>query len=187
MKQKKESKTIVVGLDLSLTSTGVVVLHNDKIVEQKVVRSSPVGPLPVDEAKRLNTISEQVLALVPDTAELVAIEGIGFSISKTTAIAQLAAINYITRIGLMKRGISFVIVYPTTLKKFITEKGNSQKDLVMLEIYKQYGHSLTDNNIADAFVLATIGQSLLGKPTKKPTQRQDEVIKLLKKQIDEKK
>ena len=182
MKQKKESNTIVVGLDLSLTSTGVVVLHNDKIVEQKVVRSSPVGPLPVDEAKRLNDISEQVLALVPDDADLVAIEGVAFMISKTTALVQLAAINFLIRIGLWKRGIKFVIVSPPTLKKFVTGKGVAQKDIMMLETYKRWNVSLTENNICDAYGLARISLAILNQDDIIES-TQKEVISLLKKQV----
>lgn len=178
---KSPNKTCVVGLDLSLTSTGVVVLHGEEIVLQEVVRSSPVGPLPIDEAKRLNDITTRVLALVPDDAKLVAIEGIAFMVSKTTSLVQLAAINYLIRIGLWKRGIPFVIVSPPTLKKFVTGKGVAQKDVMMLETYKRWGVSLTDNNICDAFGLARISLAILNIDDKISTE-QKEVVALLSKQ-----
>lgn len=181
MKQAEKSN-IVVGLDLSLTSTGVVVLSGKEIIKQEVVRSSPVGPLPVDEAKRLNDIAEKVLSLVPDDAQLVAIEGIAFMISKTTALVQLAAINFLIRIGLWKRGIKFIIVSPPTLKKFVTGKGVAQKDIMMLETYKRWNVSLTDNNICDAYGLARISLAILN-PDDIIESTQKEVISLLKKQI----
>lgn len=185
MKQKKESKATIVGLDLSLTSTGIVVLSGNEIIAQKVVRSSPVGPLPVDEAKRLHDISEEVLKSVPDDADLVAIEGIAFMVSKTTALVQLAAINFLIRIGLWKRGIKFIIVSPPTLKKFITGKGVAQKDEIILSIYKQYGHTILNNNEADAFSLAAIGAAVYGCPILALGIAQNEVVTLLKKQFKE--
>lgn len=179
---KSPSNVCVVGLDLSLTSTGVVVLRGEKIVLQEVVRSVPVGPLPIDEAKRLDGIANMVLALVPDDADLVAIEGIAFMISKTTSLVQLAAINFIIRIGLWKRGIKFVIVSPPTLKKFVTGKGVAQKDEMILSIYKQYGHTILDNNKADAFSLAAVACAVINKPIIKLGVPQLEVVGLLKKQ-----
>jgi crossover junction endodeoxyribonuclease RuvC len=178
--QKKVSK--VVGLDLSLTSTGVVVLDETaKVLEQYVVKSSPVGPLQIDEAKRLSTITDKILEGVPSDASLVVIEGITFMMSKTTALVQLAAINYIIRIGLWKRDIPFVIVSPPSLKKFVTGKGVAQKDIMMLETYKRWGVSLTDNNICDAYGLARAGLAILDIDDKL-VKEQREVVTLLKKQ-----
>ena len=181
-KKEVKSKTKVVGLDLSLTSTGIVELDGEaNILEQYVVRSSPVGPLQIDEAKRLSKITDEILAGIPLETELVAIEGIAFMMSKTTALVQLAAINYIVRIGLWKKGIPFVIVSPPTLKKFVTGKGVAQKDIMMLETYKRWGVSLTDNNICDAYGLARISLAILDRDDTLVNE-QREVVTLLKKQ-----
>jgi Holliday junction resolvasome RuvABC endonuclease subunit len=69
------------------------------------------------------------------------------------------------------------------LKKFITGKGKGDKDMMMMEIYKQYGHEALDNNEADAFGLAACGLAVMGTPLKKITKPQEEVITLLKKQL----
>ena len=39
---------IVLGLDLSLVSSGYVLLENDKIKEQKLIKSKPDGKRPID-------------------------------------------------------------------------------------------------------------------------------------------
>ena len=140
-----------------------------------------MGPLQVDEAKRLSTITDKILNGVPSDASLVIIEGITFMMSKTTALVQLAAINYIIRIGLWKRDIPFVIVSPPTLKKFVTGKGVAQKDIMMLETYKRWNISLTDNNICDAYGLARVGLAILDIDDKL-VKEQREVVTLLKKQ-----
>lgn len=181
MAKKEQPKSKVVGLDLSLCNTGFVVLENDKIKEQGVIKSSPLGDLPIHEAERLSELVEEILETVEPETDLVVIEGIAFMISKTTSLVQLATINYMARIGLWKRGIPFVIVSPPSLKKFVTGKGVAQKDEMMLDTYKRWGVSLTDNNICDAYGLARIGLAILDRDDTIDS-KQIEVVTLLKKQ-----
>lgn len=177
--QKKENKNIIVGLDLSLVATGFVVLHGEEIFDSGVIKSSPNGSLPIDEAKRLSKISKDVLAVVPEGTELVAIEGIAFMIAKTTSLVQLAAINYLVRIGLMERNIPFVIVSPPALKKFVTGKGVAQKDMMMLATFQRWGVALTENNICDAYGLSRTALAILGRDDKL-IKEQEEVVSKLK-------
>lgn len=182
MAKKEQSKSKVVGLDLSLCNTGFVVLENDKIKEQGVIKSSPLGDLPIHEAERLSKIVGEILETVCEIdTDLVVIEGIAFMISKTTSLVQLATINYMVRIGLWKCGVPFVIVSPPSLKKFVTGKGVAQKDEMMLDTYKRWGVSLTDNNICDAYGLARIGLAILDRDDTIDS-KQIEVVTLLKKQ-----
>jgi len=95
---------------------------------------------------------------------------------------QLAALNYLTRELIYDINKEFIIVAPTSLKKFITGKGNSGKDIMILETYKRYGVSFDDNNICDAFSLAKVGEALYNKKIKL-TKPQAEVINLLKEQL----
>ena len=44
----------------------------------------------------------------------------------------------------------------------VTGSGTSKKEKVLLEVYKKWGFDAPTNNIADAFVLAKIGQAILG-------------------------
>ena len=49
-----------------------------------------------------------------------------------------------------------LVVAPSTLKKYVTGKGNVQKQQVMLQTFKKWGVELTDDNAADAYGLARI-------------------------------
>lgn len=179
----------IVGLDLSLTSTGVVILEKGKIVIEKVIKSKPNGDGPIQEMVRLNSIIDGINAILlkHKPVDMVLIEGLAFMARNTTALVQLAGLNYMIRNFLLnnkdllglKEGM--VIVAPTTLKKFITGKGNANKEIMMLEVYKQYGVSLYDNNINDAFSLAKVGECMIDKG--KLTRPQQEVVALLKKQL----
>lgn len=54
------------------------------------------------------------------------------------------------------------IVPPATLKLFATGKGTSPKNVVLLRVYQKWGVEFTDDNKADAYVLACIARALEG-------------------------
>lgn len=168
----------ILGADLSLTGSGIVILTNGKVTFQKLIKSKPRGDSPKDELNRLLEIVSQIKV---EGIDLVVMEGIAFGIRKTTSLAQLSALNYMVRMQCWEYKVPFVIVAPNTLKKFITGKGMGEKDQMMLATYKKWGFSPSDNNICDAFGLARIGQALLGKT--KLLDYEKEVVNLLKKQL----
>ena len=174
----KETK-IVLGLDLSLRASGVIKLENDKIINQRLIKSKPTGKLPIDELKRLIAIRDEVNV---ENISLAIIEGIAFGIRKTTSLSQLSALNYMVREKCYFNKIPFIIVAPTTLKKFITGKGNIKKDVILLEIFKRYDVEFYDDNLGDAYGLAKIGELLLDEKIDRPV-FQNEVITLLNKQL----
>jgi Holliday junction resolvasome RuvABC endonuclease subunit len=47
-------------------------------------------------------------------------------------------------------------VPPSTLKKYVTGKGNAKKQEMLLSVYKRWGVDLSDDNAADAYGLALI-------------------------------
>ncbi len=53
-------------------------------------------------------------------------------------------------------------VAPTQAKKFLTGKGNCDKNLILKEVFKRYGIDVDDDNIADAVNFNFIGRALLG-------------------------
>lgn len=173
----------VLGVDLSMTGTGVALLDDGEMLYSKTIKSKKDGDTPTDELRRLVKITEEVMVHVDewDEIDVVVLEGIAF-MAKSTALAQLSGLTYMVRAEIDKRNIPFLIVAPTTLKKFITGKGNSPKDIMMLETYKMYGESILDNNACDAYALAQVGLAVLGQ-TKKIPVYQKEVVKLINKQI----
>lgn len=158
----------VIGLDLSLTGTGVCVLSNDGH-DLTTIKSKPTGKSHKEELERIRGIVDEVAEAIDGVADLVAIEGLAFMARNTSALVQLSGLNYLIRNRLYDLGVGFVIIPPTMLKKFATGKGNAQKDHVMLEVYKKYGLTILDNNQADAFILAQIALSVVdsGRELKK--------------------
>lgn len=169
----------IIGIDPSLTSTGVVVLVNGKIKDKYLVETKPTNNY-YDEIRRLIKISESFS--LDGKIDLVVVEGIAYGIKKASALAQLCGLNYLIRKRLIEAEIPFVIVAPTTLKKFITGNGTAAKEELMLDVLKRFGVTLRDNNLCDAYGLAMIGYTLK-KNNPKVTKFQKEVLELLKTQI----
>jgi crossover junction endodeoxyribonuclease RuvC len=172
------------GLDLSLTGTGVIVLDGGKIKLRKLIKSKPGGDKPVDELRRIRKIVEEIEMIVSEQQpEIAVIEGLAFMVRNATALVQLSALNYMVRAVLDDYNIPFVIIAPTSLKKFVTSNGKAKKDEMMLETYKRYGVSIANDNECDAYGLSQVGLALKGGNSKDTTKLQEEVISLLKKQL----
>jgi crossover junction endodeoxyribonuclease RuvC len=178
---------ISVGMDLSLTGTGIVTLENGLIKDKQLIKSKPNDGKPTSEVKRIYQIREQI-PLPTDTKDVLAvIEGVSFGIQKTTSVSQLSGLTYLVRTRLWLAGIPFVIVAPTTLKKYVTGRGNAQKDEMMLETYKRWHVSFEENNTCDAYGLAQIGMAILADQNRIEyhglTKWQYEIINKLKEQF----
>lgn len=182
-------KTIVsLGLDLSLVGTGAVLLADGKLLAQQLIKSKPVGARPIDELERIRKIVREIGDFVVTKDEsgcmdIAVIEGLAFMARNSTALVQLSALNYMTRAMLADYGIKFIIVAPTSLKKYVTGNGASKKDVMLMEVYKRWGVSIMDDNVCDAYGLAQIGLALLDGNSKATNKLQEEVLSLLKKQL----
>lgn len=181
MKEKNKNEKISIGMDLSLTGTGVVVISNDKLIEKVLIKSKPIGKRPIDELHRIQKIIKQIFDIVDNySPDIVVIEGLAMMARNTTALTQLSGMNYMIRDRLGE--IQFLIVVPTMLKKFITGKGNIAKDVMLLEVYKKYNMYFTDDNLCDAYSLAMLGCAMINE-NNKLNEYQLETINKLKQQL----
>jgi len=146
---KKEA--MFVGIDHSLTGTGVVVIDQDGcILEQKLIKTTNDEI----EEKRMTYIIDE-LSFIPKIVRLkrVYIEGPSF-MSTGQAVLQMGALHYLIRIFLYRKKVKYKIIAPGTLKKFTTGSGAAKKEQMLLHIFKRWGIEFKDNNTADAYCLA---------------------------------
>lgn len=149
----------VMGLDVSSTSTGVVVLEYDpektpsdcKLPIEALPLVPKAGIPVVDRAtfimERLHTIC---VAHKPD---VIMIEDYGFASQK---LAPQAETKGVILFMLRALGLDWNLVAPTRVKKF-AGSGGAGKDEVRLAVFKRWGFEHKSNDVVDAYVLAQIG------------------------------
>jgi len=155
----------VLGLDTS-TKTGAVVVdffgHDGPITNGfKILFAEELEHKKLKDLERCAALAGDVIEIMEThTPDLAVIEGYGYGNANT--LVTLVEIGTIIRYFLKQYQLPYVVVAPTTLKKFVTGKGNATKDQMMLQVYKRWRYEADTNNIADAVGLAMTGGALYG-------------------------
>ena len=158
--------TTVVGLDLSLTGTGmarVAGLHNP-YVETALLGTPTCGDDIAARTDRLTGLAQQIVAWVGAApCDLVCIERPAYS-SNTGSVTDRAGLWWLV-VARLVRGyrLPVVDVVNNHLKTYAVGKGagkGSDKDAVLAETVRRYATfvpALANNNEADALQLAALG------------------------------
>lgn len=137
----------ILGIDQSLTETGYFVLDTATQEETFGVITPSKDLEPID---RLDVLFSRFGSLIYETApQVIGIEGYGFC-GKGRA-RELGELGGILRLFLVRERIKTWEVPVGTLKKFVSGKGNAQKDLMLLKTFKNFGIEFENHNISDAF------------------------------------
>lgn len=161
----------IMGLDLSLTSTGVCNILG--------VNCSLLTSTKGDE--RLMWFDEQYrqLAESPGRPDLIVLEG--YAYGRPNQAHQIGELGGVVRLRLRRESIPYVTVPPSTLKKYATGKGNASKDQVLIAAVKRSGIEFNNNDEADAWWLRQIGMAAYGGDetfVDMPADRRDVVLDL---------
>lgn len=142
-----------VGIDPSLSGSGIVVIdHNYKIVTTLKLSTPTVG---VERLYHLELKFLEFISDLHDTINLVCIEGPAFR--EGGRLFNLGEWMGVFSLLLYKKSIPTIIATPLQLKKYVSGVGKNQgKSVVMLDVFKNFGEEIRDNDIADAYVLARI-------------------------------
>lgn len=146
---------VTVGIDQSYSGFGFAVLGKDDSYLVEVVQFDGHG---VD---RLAQVDQYLYEKFTDLRQTrnnvvdVAMEGYSYGSQVAHKAGELGAT---VKLNLRKNENMYpLIVPPTTLKKYVTGKGNaSKKSQMMLATYKKWGVELLDDNAADAYGLARL-------------------------------
>ena len=161
---------LIIGIDPSLTATGIVVLRNGEVELAESTNNRPeLGII-----ERVKLIRNRILEIEADLSDdkgkkyespaLIVIEGFSFA-SKGRSVFDIAYLGWRIREELERLreqdNVPWIEVSPTQVKKFATGKGNTNQEIILQQVYKRWNYETDNNNIADAFVLAKIGEAYL--------------------------
>lgn len=161
-------KTMVLGLDLSLTGTGLATITSrfDDHTAVEVWRETSTG-------KRDDSITARADRLLDLATRVTDVYGLDMVVVEGPSIMSKGGSNW-DRAGLWwlvlqvfhdRTGLPIVVVPPTQVKKFATDRGNADKTAVAVSMARMWPqvseHGLTDNEW-DALALAHMGAQRLG-------------------------
>jgi crossover junction endodeoxyribonuclease RuvC len=151
--------TYVVGLDLSLTGTGISTPDGVRLVESKGAKAATLA----DRAHRLDSLMRKILRDC-SAADLVVIEQPAFSRTQGSQHDR-SGLWWLVVSSLIYAGVPVAEVTPSGRAKYATGKGNAGKDAVLGEVIRRFpGYTDSNNNTADAYVLMAMGLEHVGHP-----------------------
>lgn len=152
----------VIGLDLSLTSTGLAFANGT---------GYDTHPLKPPRGKdrghdRLAWFLREVEAVADRQPDLVVVEGPAYGSSRQSQRGhhERAGLWWMVVHALWQRTQRVAIAPPQAVKRYATGKGNASKDLVLAAVVRRFPDFAGGNDEADALILAALGTDHLGHP-----------------------
>jgi Holliday junction resolvasome RuvABC endonuclease subunit len=144
----------------------------------------------VTQSDRLDAVQVQVGLNVEDIktmfgrVDVVAMEGYAAGAKFGRELAgELGGAVKLALLDVLDKPASYpLIIAPTKLKKYVTGKGTAAKAEMLLAVYKKWGVTYTDDNLADAYGLARAANAWF---TRSGTKAELETLKDLKRFKDE--
>lgn len=150
-------KLHVVGLDLSITATGIA--RSDGTL-------TTVDTKKATGDQRLLVIERHVNEAIGVWHEhpkphLAVIEDLP---THAHSAGITGMVHGVVRVALMRSGVPYVLIPPASLKKYATGKGNATKPDMRMSLYQRADIDLRDDNQVDALWLRYMGLDALGHP-----------------------
>lgn len=144
---------LVVGLDLSITATGIA---------DHTGATRCIGGKADRGDHRIVDIVDELWVELDHGADLVVIEDL--AVHGPGGAMAAAQVMGAVKATLLRTTTPYALVPPATLKKYATGKGNATKADMAVALYKRAGLELADDNQVDAWFLRAAGLHHLGHP-----------------------
>jgi crossover junction endodeoxyribonuclease RuvC len=146
---------IILGIDPA-NITGWAIIDGDEITcgTWRLVVSSEEHP-----GDRLSRFVEQLRTIYCQTGfEIISIEDSGFSSNNKTTVTMHEHLIGMATWFASQKSIRVIKCNISSVKKFISGKGNAEKYEVIAAVNRHYGLRISDNNEADAIAIAKYGE-----------------------------
>lgn len=145
----------VVGLDLSLTATGLADTPGTRTIRSGDLRGTT----------RFSWIASDIFDDgIIQAADLVVIEGPSYGSMSGAGHHEAAGLWWHIAYRLDTLDVPYAVIPPTTLKKFATGSGKATKPDMRMALFQRAGLDLRDDNQVDAWWLRAAGLDILGRP-----------------------
>lgn len=156
----------VVGIDPSLTSTGIAHIDPDgRVTLTRVCSKGRAGASWYERLHRLDTLTAQIRQRLdlPGPA-VVVIEAPAYA-AASTSVHDRAGLWWGVFASARRAGHDVVAVTPSQRMMYATGTGRADKDRVLAAVIRRYVDvDVSGNDEADALVFAAIGRRLVGAP-----------------------
>lgn len=145
----------VVGIDPSLTATGVVSTSET---------GAPIIRDPIETKLRGAARLAFIVDAIGFGFDVTHIVVEGYSFGSPNRAHQMGELGGAIRLEAFRWGLPTLVVQPTTLKMFATGRGNAKKPQVLESVRELTGLQIKTHDQADALTLWCIGRHILGYP-----------------------
>jgi crossover junction endodeoxyribonuclease RuvC len=148
----------ILGLDPSLSSTGIIVLDS----KGNIVYEASLKTKQLRGMKRLKFIKDEILLVTKKfNITQVFIESYAFGVVQSRSKFNLGELGGVIRLTLYENNIEYEDIAPPTLKKYVTGYGNADKIMMVEAVHKRWGKDFgKDSDKADAFGLAKMATEI---------------------------
>ena len=140
------------GLDLSLSGSGLVIIDDDyKIIEKRVMHFNAI------DTERLIFLEEDFLNILKPYQEKIKL--VCYESPAYKAEGKLVEIGEwlgVVKTNLHKLGLNVIKAAPNQIKKYVSGKGVGDKNLIILDVYKNFGEEIRQDDEADAYIASRI-------------------------------
>lgn len=150
--------TAYLGIDQSLTSTGIAVLREG--TSQPLVCTAL--PTKLKGPARLAYIRDRARGFLEEyTPRAAALEG--YSYGSTGKVFELGELGGVLKLLLHDAGVPFLVVPPSSLKKFIAHKSEATKEDMRRAVEERFGLDIDQEDACDAYGLARVARAWMLK------------------------
>lgn len=149
---------MIIGLDLSLSNSGIVVINKSgKLILHHTIKTKKES----DRIIRYHKFKVELFSFLSSNNlmnpnNIFAIEDYTYGIRNSRSLISLAEQGGIVRYIFYFENLVLVEYSNSSVKKFVTGKGNANKDLMLKSVYKKWGFDFNDHNLADASAVAML-------------------------------
>lgn len=157
--------TKILGVDASLTATGLAVNADGRFVGSDVIKPERwTRRAPQTQSERVDRLHEIVASIIYWTAraDLVVVEGLAYDGHDTRR--QLAGLSWLLQSRLHALELRWALIPPSSLRAFAKISPRAPKSEMLARARERFEVDVVDDNVADALWLAEVGAARLGCP-----------------------